>query len=57
MSLGQIDDIDVISETGAVLGRIVVSEDAQSLAFTDGCLGDERYEIVRNPSRKFSDKS
>ena len=56
MSLRQIDDIDIISQAGAVFGRIIVSKDAQALTLTDGCLGDERNEVVRNPTRKLSDK-
>ena len=56
MSLGQIDNVDVVPQAGAVRGRVVIAKDAQALSLAYGGLGDERYEIVRNSPRKLSDK-
>ena len=57
MSLGEIYNVNIVAKACTVLGRIVISEDAQALALADCSLGDERNEIVRNTARKFTDES
>ena len=56
MRFGEVDDVDEVSLAGTVWGRVVIAEDGEAFADADGCLGDERDEIVRDPARKFSDK-
>ena len=56
MSLGKIDNIDIITQACTVLSRIVISEDAQALSLADRCLGDEWHEVVRNSTRKLADE-
>lgn len=56
MCLCKVYDVDVVTKTCAVLGRVVVAEDAEALTLADGCLGDERDEVVRNASWEFADE-
>ena len=56
MCLCKIHNVDVVAETGSVRCRIVISENAEALTFSDCSLGDERNEVVRNASRKLSDE-
>ena len=45
MGLSKIDDVDVIADTGAVRGWVVVAEDGESFALTEGDLQDDRDEV------------
>ena len=45
MCLCQIDDVDVVTKTCAVLCRIVVAENAETLTLADSSLGYERNQI------------
>ena len=56
MCLGKINNVDIVAETCSVRCRIVISENAEALTLSDCGLGDERNQVVRNASRKFSDK-
>ena len=56
MGLREVYDVDVVTEAGSVLGRIVIAEDAQAFAFSNRGLSDERHEIVRHTARKLADK-
>ena len=56
MGLCKVNNIDVVTKASTVLSRIIISEDAQTLAFSDSGLSDERHEIVRNATRKLADK-
>ena len=56
VSFGKVNHIDIVTEAGAVFSRIDISEYAETLTFSDGSLGDERNEIVRNATREFAYK-
>ena len=56
MCLSKVHDVDVVTQTCSVLGRVVVSEDAEALTLADGCLGDERDEVVRTASWEFAEE-
>mmetsp|Transcript_36885 Transcript_36885/g.62758 ORF Transcript_36885/g.62758 Transcript_36885/m.62758 type:complete len:202 (-) Transcript_36885:163-768(-) len=46
VSFGEVDDVDVITDTGAVGGVVIVSEDGELLASSYADLSDEGHEIV-----------
>ena len=48
VSFGEVDDIDVVANTGAVGGVVVVTEDAEFLADADGSLREEGDEVLGN---------
>ena len=48
MGLSQIYDVDVVADATSVWRVIVVSEYAQSFTDADGCLSDERKQVVRD---------
>ena len=56
MCLGKVNHIDIVPQAGSVLGRIVVTEYAQALSFSDCGLGDERHEVVWHSARKLTYK-
>lgn len=41
----------VVSDSGAVFGGVVVTEDGQELPLAHGNLGDVRHEIIGRPVR------
>ena len=43
---GEVEDVDVIADGGAVFGGVVVAEDEQLLALADGDLCEEREQVV-----------
>ena len=43
---GEVADVDVVADAGAVGGVVVVAEDAQLGAFADGHLGDVGHQVV-----------
>ena len=47
MAAGEIDDMDVIAHAGAVVGVVVVAENAQILELADGGLRDIGHEVIR----------
>ena len=56
VGLGEVHDVDVVAQAGAVLGGIVVAEDAEAGALADGGLGDERDQVVRDAARELADE-
>ena len=48
MTLCQVNHMDVVPDTGAVVGGVVVAEDAQLLPAANGGLGDEGHQVVGN---------
>ncbi len=46
VAAGQVDDVDVVADAGAVGGVVVVVEDAQLLKLADGDLGDVGHQVV-----------
>ena len=52
---GEVDDVDVVADAGAVGGVVVVAEDLQLLPAADGHLGDERHQVVRDALRVLTD--
>ena len=56
MGLGEVHDVDEVTQAGAVGGGIVVAEDGQALTLADGGLGDEGDEVVGNAAREFADE-
>ena len=55
VALGQVHDMDVVPDAGAVGGGIVVAEDHQLLADAAGGLGDEGHEVVGNAVGRLAD--
>src|SRR5690606_31426136 len=55
MTDGEIDDMDIVPDAGAVARRVVVPEHFQFRQAADGDLRDEREKIVRNAVRVFAD--
>ena len=42
----KVHDVDIVAYTCSVVGRIIVPEDTESLAFTDSHLGDIGHEVI-----------
>ena len=57
MTNSQVDNVDVVSDTGSVNSRIVISEYGQFRQFADSYLGDMGKQVVRYPVRVFTDSS
>ena len=57
MSLGEVDDVDVVAQAGAVGGVVVVAEHADLLELADGDARDERHEVVRDAGGIFADEA
>lgn len=55
MSLGQIDDVDIVANTGTIGGGIVHPKDGEMLPATDGDLSDVGHEIVGDTSGILAD--
>ena len=55
MGFGQIHHMQIVADSGAIRGGIVLTEDAQPFAASRRHLGDEREQIVRNSHRVFTD--
>ncbi len=46
MALGEVDDVDVVAEAGAVGGCVIVAEDIKLGEFAGGNFHDVGYEVV-----------
>lgn len=46
VALGEVEDVDVVADRGAVFGGVVVAEDEEFLALADRDLGEEWEEVV-----------
>ena len=57
MSIGKIDYMYIITDTGAIVSFVVIAKYAETFAFADGNLCDIRYEIVWNSFWIFADQS
>ena len=55
MRTGQIDDVDIVADAGAVGRVVVVAEDAQLGADASGRLGEVRHEVLRRTRGAFAD--
>ena len=55
MALGQIHNMDIVSDAGAVMGVIVIAVDAQEFPAADGNLGDVRHQVVWDTTGIFTD--
>ena len=56
MSFREINDVDIVADSCAVVGFVVVSENGQMIKFPRCDLRDVWHEIVRDPFRIFADK-
>ena len=50
VSLSQIDNVDIVPDSGSIAGRIVIAEDPEPLKATDRDLRDIGEEVVWDPS-------
>ena len=57
MCAGEVCDVDEIADARPVRGGVVISEDAQLLAYTDRCLRQIGNEILGYSVGQFADKS
>ena len=57
VSFGEVDDVDVVAQAGAVGGVVVGAEDADPVELADGDAGDERHQVVRDARGVFTDES
>ena len=55
MSLGEVDDVDVVADAGSVGGIVVITEDTELLADADSGLGEVRDEVLGNAIGHLSD--
>lgn len=54
MTLGEVEDVDVVANGGAVVGFVVVAEDEELLTLAGGDLGKEREQVVWNARGVFT---
>ena len=52
----EVDNVDVIAHARAVVGVVVIAEDAQMVAAADGDLRNERHEVVGDALRVLADE-
>ena len=57
MAFGQVDDVDVIPDTGSVDGLVIVSEDAEEWEFANRDLSDIWHEVIWEAIWIFAKKS
>ena len=57
MAFGEVNDVDVVADTGAVDGVVVVAVDADEFASADGDLGDVGEEVVWCAAWVFADEA
>ena len=55
VTIGKIDDVNVIAHTGAIDGGVVVAEHVQMLAAADCNLSDKWHQVVGNTRRILTD--
>ena len=55
MALGEIDDVDVVPQAGAVRGVVVSAEDHELFTPAHSHLGDERDQVIRDALRVLAD--
>ena len=55
MSPGEVDDVQVVADSGAVRGGVVVAEDAELFPTAHGDLGDERQQVLGLADGIFAD--
>ena len=55
VSAGDVQDVNVVADAGAVPRRIVVAVDLQPLALAGGHLSDDRQQIRRGLQRRFAE--
>ncbi len=56
MTFCEIDNVNIVSHSGAVMGFVVVSKNGEVIEFPRCNLRDVRHQIVRNSFRIFADK-
>ena len=56
MSGSEIHHMDIISDSGSVMGVVIVSEDVQTISFSDGNLGYIRQQVIWNSLWILADK-
>ena len=56
VGFGQVDDVDVVTQAGAVGRVVVVAEDRKAFAQSGGRLGDVGHQILRHAARQFADE-
>ena len=44
----KVHHVDIVAYTGSVMGRVIVSEDTEPLAFSDCYLRDIRHQVNEN---------
>src|SRR5271165_345588 len=57
MSRGQIRDMDIVSDTGAIRCVVIAAKNVEAFAPSNRNLGNERNEIVRNALGIFADQA
>ena len=57
MTAGEINDMNVITNAGAIGGRVIAAKDAEFRPTTDRHLRDERHQIIGNALRVFADQT